>query len=193
MSDLETKSPDNVSDEQIKVKVQESDVKIKTVTIDTCEQVNNNCKCCPKDKCNCDFNSNCCAAEKCCVKQVIPPNIKKALELLTKDTLFIRKLEDSIKNIIEDDKIDQNDIPEIIYVITNAYNSFGNIKVNYQDLPVLIKLIYDHIIEKFDLIPVNKRNKFSKLVDSAIKLVMLQPVVANGIKSCLNKLSCCRK
>lgn len=122
----------------------------------------------------------------------IPPVVSQALELLIKDTNFIKNLETSVTNILKDGKIDQYDVPELVFLITNAYNSMNQIRLEYRDLPVLIKLIYNYMVEKLDLIPVDKRAEFERLVDSALRLVMLQPAVSRGVNSCLGKLfSCC--
>ena len=121
----------------------------------------------------------------------IPPVVSKALELLIKDPNFIKNLETSVNNILKDGKIDQYDVPELVFLITNAYNSMQSIRVEYSDLPVLIKLVYTYMVEKLDLIPDDKKAEFERLVDSAIRLVMLQPAVSRGVKSCLDKLFSC--
>jgi hypothetical protein len=122
----------------------------------------------------------------------IPLVISQALELLIKDPNFIKNLETSVKNILKDGKIDQYDIPELVFMITDAYNSMQSIRLEYRDLPVLIKLVYNYMVEKLDLIPSDKRAEFERLVDSALKLVMLQPAISRGVNSCLGKLfSCC--
>jgi hypothetical protein len=122
----------------------------------------------------------------------IPPVVTQALDILIKDPNFIKELETSVQNILKDGKIDQYDIPELVFLITNAYNSMRQIRVEYSDLPLLIKLLYNFMVDKLNLIPVDKRPEFERLVDSAIKLVMLQPAISKGINSCLSKLfSCC--
>ena len=121
----------------------------------------------------------------------IPKVVYQALDILIKDPNFIKNLETSVKNILQDGKIDQFDIPEFIFIITDAYNSMHKIRLNYDDLPVLIKLIYNYMVDKLDLIPVEQRTDFERLVDSALKLVMIQPAVARGVKLCFGKLFKC--
>jgi hypothetical protein len=123
----------------------------------------------------------------------IPPDVSKAFQLLTINPFFITNLEASIKNILKDGKIDKYDIPEIIFLITNAYNLSEQVRIKKQDLPILIKLIYNYIVDKLDLIPNDKRDEFEELVNSALKLVMIQPAVFRNINSCLGKLFSCRK
>lgn len=123
---------------------------------------------------------------------IIPPVVTQALELLIKDPNFIKNLETSVKNILKDGKVDQLDIPEFIFLITDAYNSMHQVRLEYRDLPILIKLIYNHMVEKLNLIPVENRADFERLVDSALKLVMMQPAISRQVNSCLSKLfSCC--
>lgn len=44
------------------------------------------------------------------------------------------------------------------------------------------------MVEKLDLIPVDKRHNFERLVDSSLKLVILQPAISRGVNYCLSKL-----
>ena len=108
--------------------------------------------------------------------------------ILIKDTRFTHQINTSITSILKDGKIDQYDIPELIFLITNTYNNISSIKLEYDDIPQLIKLLYNHIVNTMNLIPIDKRSEFERAVDSAIRLVMLQPIVAQQYKKCS---SCC--
>ena len=118
------------------------------------------------------------------------PSVEEVFKILSTDEKFIARVKESINNIMKDGKIDQYDAPELVFLITDAYNEMSNLKLTYEDLPVLIKMLYAFIVEKFDLIPVDKREDFARLVDVAIKLVMLQPKVEQQVSKCLSWFSC---
>jgi hypothetical protein len=85
-----------------------------------------------------------------------------------------------------DGKVDISDIPEIILLITTTINTFNNLNINESILPELIKKIFDFIVP-------NKTPECDKIVNSAIKLVMFQPVIQKEVKKCCNFFSCFRK
>ena len=117
--------------------------------------------------------------------------VRDVFVILSNDKLFIKRLEKSLKNIMHDGKIDYNDIPELIYIITDAYNQLSKFELTYEELPILIKLIYNFLIQKYNFIPDDKKPEFEKLVDSALKLVMMQPKIKAAVSNCLNKFSSC--
>lgn len=121
----------------------------------------------------------------------IPKVVSDALEILTKDTNFVNNLETSVNNILKDGKVDHHDIPEFILLITEAYNAMTNIRLERRDLPLLIKLIFNFMVEKLDLIPVDARPDFERIVESALRLVMLQPAVSRGVNNCIKLFGCC--
>lgn len=123
----------------------------------------------------------------------IHPLVDKTFNLLISDSKFVDHLESSIQHVFEDNKIDVFDIPEIIFIIVDAYNAISKIKLDNEKIFTLIKLLTHFIIEKIDGIPKGKKCEFEKLVDSSIKLVMLQPIVAKKIKKCTNYFCCGKK
>ena len=106
----------------------------------------------------------------------IPPSIYNLFNLLIDDPNFISRLEGHIDNILKDGKIDIYDVPEIVYIIVDTYNSLSFLKVSFELIPVLVRLIYKYITDEYDIIPDNIDNNFERLLDSAIKLVSLQPL-----------------
>jgi len=102
----------------------------------------------------------------------------------------------SIDNIMRDGKIDQYDIPEIIFLITEIMNnsSVVNTKLTAENLASLIKELYKFIEKQYNLVPdESQKAGFERLIDSCIKLVLLQPKVKTALTNCLTKLnSCCK-
>ncbi len=118
------------------------------------------------------------------------PSVEEVFKVLSADEKFIARVKLSLTNVMKDGKIDQYDAPELVFLITDAYNEMSNLRLTYEELPVLIKMLYNFMIEKFDLIPMDKREDFSRLVDIAIKLVMIQPKVEQQVTKCMSWFSC---
>lgn len=118
-------------------------------------------------------------------------NVQDVFNLLSADPKFISRLETSINNIMKDGKVDQYDVPEIVFIITDSYNQLSRFRLTSEDLPKLFKMIYSFIVDKLNLIPEDKKPEFERLVDSALKLVMMQPVVNQVVTSCFAKIFPC--
>ena len=104
-------------------------------------------------------------------------NVQEVFNILSVDPKFVAKLELSVKNIMKDGKIDQYDIPEFVFIITDTYNEMSKFRLTYDELPQLIKMIYTFMVQKLNLIPEDKRPEFECLVNSALRLVMMQPII----------------
>lgn len=118
-------------------------------------------------------------------------SVQDVFNILSTDPKFITRLETSINNIMKDGKVDQYDVPEIVFIITDAYNQMSSLRLSSEDLPKLFKMIYSFIIDKLNLIPEDKKPEFERLIDSALKLVMMQPVVNQVVTSCFSRLFPC--
>ena len=116
------------------------------------------------------------------------------LEKLMLDDDTSKCIKASIDNIMRDGKIDQYDIPEIIFLITEIMNnsSVVNTKLTAENLASLIKELYKFIEKQYNLVPdESQKEGFDRLIDSCIKLVLFQPKVKTAVKKCFNKLNMC--
>ena len=117
-------------------------------------------------------------------------DIKEVFALLSSNNEFIKKIDTSIESITKDGKLDSSDIPEFVFIITESYNMCNTLKINQNDLPVFIKMVINDIIKKKNLINENSKQEVDKLIDSALKLVMIQPRIQQSIESCFKCLEC---
>ena len=110
------------------------------------------------------------------------------LEKLMLDDDTSKCIKASIDNIMRDGKIDQYDIPEIIFLITEIMNnsSVVNTKLTAENLASLIKELYKFIEKQYNLVPdESQKIGFERLIDSCIKLVLFQPKVKTAVKNVL--------
>jgi hypothetical protein len=108
----------------------------------------------------------------------------KMIRLIVDDSDFIDKVEKSIKNILDDGKVDELDIPEFIFLIMETYNSLPEAKLTKKEIPEFISCIFNYLVEKYNLIPLEEqRFKYEKMLVSSIKLVLMVPQFKN-LKIC---------
>ena len=117
------------------------------------------------------------------------------LDKIMLDDKTSERIKTSIDNIMRDGKIDNYDIPEILFIITDIINNTNvNTKLTPENLASLIKELYKFIEKQYNLVPdESQKAGFDRLIDSCIKLVLFQPKVKNALTNCLNKLNMCCK
>ena len=125
-------------------------------------------------------------------------NLKVAylLDKLMLDEETSKRIKSSIDNIMRDGKVDQYDIPEILFLITDITTNSNVIhtKLTPEDLAALIKELYKFIERQYNLVPdETQKANFERLIDSSIKLILFQPKVKAAITGCLNKFNTCCK
>lgn len=109
------------------------------------------------------------------LEPVINENINKILLLLLDDPEFVNKIETSIKNILADNKVDYTDIPEFVFLIMDAYNSIGKVKLTEEEIPEFVKCVFNYIVDKYKLLTQDNRKKYEIMILSSVKLALMVP------------------
>jgi hypothetical protein len=109
--------------------------------------------------------------------------LTKIVSDLTNDPKFLARIDESVKKMLADGKLDATDIPEIVYLIMDAYNTIGSIKVTKDDLGSFVKLIFKFVVDKYNLLPSDKFAEYELMLMSSVKLVLLTPQVDSSVKS----------
>ncbi len=118
----------------------------------------------------------------------INPVISKIVAELTNDPKFLARVDESVKKMLADGKLDSTDIPEIVYLIMDAYNTLGSVRVSKEDLGSFVKLIFTFLVEKYKLLPLDKLPEYESMLMSSVKLVLLTPQVDTVVKNISDSL-----
>lgn len=116
----------------------------------------------------------------------------RAAEILVSDEKFVSDLEKTMKEVMADGKIDLKDLPKLILLIMQAYNSSSKFELTYNELPELIGCVSEHILEKYKMVPEDQIDEYNQIIEYGIQLVMMQPRVKNCMKKTFNCLPCCK-
>lgn len=127
----------------------------------------------------------------------ISPNAKNAIHIiLERNPLLFHNIQNSIKNMTKDSKIDSNDIPDIILCVQQIYEIVCSVKsYNKEELAnitsCIIKTIIHILVEERKIdVAEDKKESFlaisDKLVDSCITLMRLPSIMKPP--GCLKKL-----
>lgn len=112
--------------------------------------------------------------------------MKGIIMVVTKNPKFQERLEAGVKTILKDGKLDQNDIPELVFIIMESYNTLSNVRLTSEQIPEFIMEVYKYIVKKLKIDPIGNTEVYEKLLVNSVKLVLLTPKL-NLDKGCL----CC--
>ena len=110
---------------------------------------------------------------------------------LTKNVSFLQKIDETVKSIMKDGKIDQFDIPEIMLLITDLITTSENSKVTMEQIENSITTLYQYIMTHYKLFPEDPAQKesFERLFNMCVKLIIFQPKVNKACKKIFPCLS----
>ena len=101
---------------------------------------------------------------------------------------FIKRINTAMVEIMKDGKIDKNDIPTIVLLITDLITVSGKPKDTDNNLSDSINGLYEFIMGHYKLFPDDDvlKNEFKTLFDVCIKLALYQPNINGAVKSALS-------
>jgi hypothetical protein len=121
----------------------------------------------------------------------------KTLQLIIQtNSAFFFKIEESFKRILEDNKIDSNDVPELMALFSSVYELLFSLKLTGNTIEMsnicgeLIKLTFNIMLTEsliiFETASGNDETLkiFNSLVDSSISLIKLSKTVKFNSKCC---------
>ncbi len=130
-------------------------------------------------------------------KYGLKQELVKTLQLIIQNSSsFFFKIEESFKRILEDNKIDSNDVPELMNLFSSVYELIFSLKLNVSTIEMsnicgeLIKLTFNIMLTEslimFDTATGNEETLkiFNALVDSSISLIKLSKTVKFSNKCC---------
>jgi len=123
-------------------------------------------------------------------KVILNPVVEKVVTELTNDPKFLSRVDESVKKMLEDGKLDSSDVPELVFLIMNTYNTVGNVRVSRELLGDFVKQVFKFIVEKYKLLPQNKMEEYESMIVSSVKLVLLTPSVDSFIQKLRQFFKC---
>ena len=129
-------------------------------------------------------------------KYGLTPELVKILQLIIqKNSAFFFKIEDSFKKILEDNKIDSDDVPELMSLFSAVYELLFSLKLTASTIDIsnicgeLIKLTFNIMLAENIIIFESSGSEetlkiFNALVDSSISLIKLSKTIKFSNKCC---------
>ena len=109
---------------------------------------------------------------------------------LTTNADFLKNLDQVVKNIQNNGKIEVGDVPNFVYLIMDSYNSLSKSKLTTIKLPMLVQSVFNFIITKYSLLSHVNLHMIENIIVASIKLVMMVPIVKNEVEKIASKCVC---
>ncbi len=107
--------------------------------------------------------------------------LHSAVRKIVDDTVFLNIIENKLKAIMKDGKVDKKDIPDITLLVVYCTNNLKKFNVTYDELGQVLEETINYLLDHFKVIPEDSVEEFKLMVHSMVQLTILQP----KIKSCL--------
>jgi hypothetical protein len=124
------------------------------------------------------------------VRTLQNPIVEKIVAELTNDPKFLSRVEESVKKMLHDGKLDSSDVPELVFLIMDTYNTMGNARVSKELLGEFVKQVFKFIVEKYKLLPQDKMAEYEHMLVSSVKLVLLTPSVDSFLENLKKFFKC---
>ena len=122
----------------------------------------------------------------------ITPEIRKVFKKLLVDHTFFDEVEQNLKNIVQDGKIDSNDVPQIILLITNLYKQIHKLKIKFNEKLCgdILKIIFVIAIKENIINVQNNDLDLLKcvynIIDTSISLMLIKKELTHkGLLNCI--------
>ena len=125
-------------------------------------------------------------------KRETSKSIKDIADIMLADKTFKDNILKALKQITADGKIDKSDIPIVVGLVLDNYNSFAEYHVSKEQVGEVLGYICSKILHDQKLIPDAQVNSIEKLISNSVYLVLTNPLVENlQSKCCKSMFSCC--
>jgi hypothetical protein len=101
-----------------------------------------------------------------------------------------------LESVMKDGKVDISDIPDIMLIVMECTNNLDKFSLSYDELVCVLEEVIVFILDEAELVQDEKREDFTRMIKSTIKLVLLQPKIKSTLSNLWNKvknLLCCGK
>lgn len=97
---------------------------------------------------------------------------------------LINNIEGHIKEILKDEKININDIPEFLAIVTTCYNNLNESYVSKKQLPIILENLINFILVKYDLLPEDEDEveDFRRVLELCTNLILIKPKIMGYFK-----------
>ncbi len=110
---------------------------------------------------------------------------------ITTNPAFNTEIENFLLPIVNNRKMTTADIPQLVLFTMDLIGNMGSFNLSTATLPVLIKMIYEYLVNKYNLFTIEERPAFESMFLASVNLAMRVPFKKIK-KSFFNLFKCCK-
>lgn len=110
---------------------------------------------------------------------------------ITTNPAFNTEIENFLLPIVNNRKMTTADIPQLVLFTMDVVDNMGSFNLSTATLPVLIKMIYEYLVNKYNLFTLEERPVFESMFLASVNLAMRVPFKKIE-KSFFNLFRCCK-
>lgn len=114
--------------------------------------------------------------------------IKIVTTRLIDDIDFMTTIDNKLKEVMKDGKINKNDIPHIMVIIVKCTNNLKSLNLTYNELFEILEDVVLFILNHFKIVSESELNDIKPIIHSCVELTMLQPKVKNCLSTTWTKI-----
>ena len=114
--------------------------------------------------------------------------LNSAIKKLVDDEEFIKSLDERIKEITRDGKIDSKDIPDLMLIVLECSDNLGKFDLTYDEILQILEEFIMYILETRNLIEEKDKESIEKLLRTVLKLTMARPQIKSWFKTMWKKI-----
>jgi hypothetical protein len=125
------------------------------------------------------------------VKTNSNPTLTDIFNMITTNPFFTEQIVQFINSLNNQDKMTSTTIPKLVLLLIDLVDNTGNFNLSTASLPVLLKMIYEFIVIKYNLIESTDRLVYEEMFVCSVNLLVRIPFKKNST-SLLNRFNCCK-
>lgn len=111
------------------------------------------------------------------------PELGKIVDELTKQSPFLNSAQELATKILADGKFDFSDVPDLVHFVVSSYNNLDSkLFVAKSDLPDFVRLVFEFIVIKFNLLTKDQLEQYEGILISSVNLVLLTPDLSKEVQ-----------
>ena len=120
------------------------------------------------------------------------PTLTDIFNAITTNPVFTEQIEEFVKTLqVNHGKMSASNVPNLVLLMMDLVEHTGEFNLSTASLPVVLKMVYEFVVNKYNLVPLNERPAWEEMFLSALNLLLRVPFKKN-CNSIGRLFSCCK-
>jgi hypothetical protein len=118
--------------------------------------------------------------------------MERVINMLIENELFRKSLIQTYKEITQDGKLDEKDVPVLVKFIALNYNNIRNLSIQREQIKDVFVVVIKKILLEEKLSTEEELENILPFLDTALDLLLIQLRTSSCLRNVLSRLTCRR-